>query len=109
MMFAKDEKLARKFNQSDYKELVAQAIITHGYTYTFVHHKGNRTIHAYLNENCIPICRNTAKSHCLKIHKREKQRHMASLSLLTRRICVTFDLWTSCVSHGFLSLTSKLH
>jgi len=47
-----------------------------------------------------------AKSHCLKNHKREKQKLMTSLSLLTSRICITSELWTSCVGHGFLSLTA---
>ena len=34
------------------------------------------------------------------------QRLMESLSLLTGRICLTSDLWTSCMSHGCLSLTA---
>lgn len=106
MMMAKDGKLARKFNRYEYKELVAQAIIKHGYTFTFFEHEGNRTIHIYLNEDCVPICRNTARSHCVKIHKREKQRLKESLGLLTSRICITSNLWTLCVGHCFLSLTA---
>jgi len=35
----KDEKLARKFDQSEYKELFAKAIIKLGYTNTFAHRK----------------------------------------------------------------------
>ena len=105
-MIAKDEKLVRKLSQFEYKELVVQAIIRYGYTFIFAEHEGTRTIHAYLNEDCLPISRNTAKSHCVKIHKHEKHRVMQSLSLLTSRICVTSDLWTSCVGHGFLSLTA---
>ena len=73
-MMAKDEKLARKFNQSEHKEFVASTIIRHGYT-----HEGNRTIYVYLNEYCVLISRNKAKSHYLKIHKCEKWRLMASL------------------------------
>jgi len=72
LMMAKDGQLARKFSRFEYKELVAQAIIRHSYTYTFGEHEGNRIIHVYLNENCVPISMNTAKSHCLKIHKRKK-------------------------------------
>ncbi|KAJ8435850.1 hypothetical protein Cgig2_029605 [Carnegiea gigantea] len=106
MMIAKDGKLARKFSQFEYKELVAQAIIGHGYTFTFAEHEGTRTIYVYLNEDCLLISWNTAKSHCVKIHKREKHRVMQSLSPLISRICVTFDLWTSCMGHGFLSLTA---
>ena len=55
LMMAKDGQLARKFSRFEYKGLVAQAIIRHGYTYTFAEHEGNRTIHVYLNENCVPI------------------------------------------------------
>ena len=72
MMMAKDGKLARKFNRFEYKELIAQAIIRHGHTYTFAKHEGTQTNHVYLNEDCVPISRNTAKSHCLKTHKCEK-------------------------------------
>jgi len=63
-------------------------------------------MHRYLNDDCVPLSRNTAKNHCLKIHKREKQRLPRSLSQLSCRICLTSDLWTSCVGHGFLSLTA---
>ena len=106
LMMAKDGQLVRKFSRFEYKKLVTQAIIRHGYTYTVAEHEGNQTIHVYLNENCVPISRNMAKSHSLKIHKREKQRLMTSLGVLTSRICITSDLWTSCVGHGFLSLTA---
>ncbi|KAJ8441774.1 hypothetical protein Cgig2_009020 [Carnegiea gigantea] len=47
MMMTKDGKLARKINRLEYKELVAQAIIRHGYPYTFVEHEGNCTIHNF--------------------------------------------------------------
>jgi len=61
MMMAKDEKLAKKFNRFKHKELVAHCIIRHGYTYIFVEHGGNRTIHVYLNEDCVPISTNVKK------------------------------------------------
>ncbi|XP_021750313.1 uncharacterized protein LOC110715997 [Chenopodium quinoa] len=37
------------FNQQVYRELVAKAIIKHGYAFSWVEHDGNRDIHAYLN------------------------------------------------------------
>jgi len=74
LIMTKDGKLARKFDRSEYKALVAVAIIRHGYTYTFVQHEGNRAIHRCLNDDCVPLSRNTAKNHCLKIYKCEKQR-----------------------------------
>jgi len=106
LMMTKDEKLARKFDRFEYKELVAKAIIRHGYTYIFIQHEGSRAIHVYLNDDCVPLFRSTKKNHCSKIHKREKQRITRLLSQLSSRICLTSDLWTSYVGHGFLSLTS---
>jgi len=106
LMMTEDGKLARKFDQSEYKKLVALVIIRHEYIYTFAQHEGNRAIHRYLNDDCVPLPRNIAKNHCLKIYKREKQRRTRSLSQLSSRICLTNDLWTSCVGHGFLSLTA---
>ncbi|CAL1400724.1 unnamed protein product [Linum trigynum] len=64
-----------------------------------------RMLMAYLNDDFKSFTRNTAKSHCLKIHKREKEKLEALLSGVPGRISLTCDLWTSCATEAYLCLT----
>ena len=57
-----------RFDPKIYHELVAKAIIMHGYNFFLVEHKGNRAIHAYFNNEVITITRNITKVDCLKLH-----------------------------------------
>ena len=86
----KDGKLVRKFNRFECKELVGQAnldMVTHIRLHSM---RENRTIHVYLNKDCVLVSGNTAKSHCLNIHKCEKRRLILSLSIVTSMILCDF-------------------
>ncbi|XVF45848.1 hypothetical protein PTKIN_Ptkin02bG0240000 [Pterospermum kingtungense] len=93
-------------DQHAYRELLAKAIIRHGYTFTWVEHEGNREVHAFLNKSVETISRNTIKGDCLKLHKKLKEKLKSDLKGLSSRICLTSDMWTSCTSRGFLCLTA---
>jgi len=43
----------------------------------------------------------------LRIFKREKIKLKGELHNITSRICLTFDLWTSCNIEGYISLTAQ--
>lgn len=94
------------FNQIVYRNLVAKAIIKHGYAFSWVEHDGNREIHAYLSDDVKFICRNTAKADCLKMHKTLKAQLKETLSKVSSRISLTCDMWTSCQTEGYLCLTA---
>ncbi|KAK9705574.1 hypothetical protein RND81_07G067300 [Saponaria officinalis] len=94
------------FNQNTYRELVAKAIIKHGYPFSWVEHEGNRDIHEFLCDDVKTICRNTAKADCLKLYLSLKDQLKDTLSNLPGRICLTSDLWTSCQTEGYLCLTA---
>jgi len=44
---------ATGFDPKIYRELVAKAIIMRGYSFSWIEHKGNRAIRAYLNNQVI--------------------------------------------------------
>lgn len=94
------------YDQQVYRELVAKAIIKHGYGFSWVEHEGNREIHEYLNNQVKSVCRNTAKSDCLKLHKKLKAQLKDTLHKNSGRISLTADMWTSCQTEGYLCLTA---
>ncbi|XVE72033.1 hypothetical protein DITRI_Ditri11bG0006200 [Diplodiscus trichospermus] len=59
-------------DQHAYRELVASAIIEHGYSFTWVEHRRNRNIHAFLNKSVETVSRNTIKADCMKLHRKLK-------------------------------------
>ncbi|KAH9622796.1 hypothetical protein KSS87_021221 [Heliosperma pusillum] len=94
------------FDQNVYRELVARAIIRHGYAFSWVEHDANRTVHTYLNSQVRTITRNTAKADCLKLHKSLMVELLHILKNVSGRICLTSDMWTSCQTEGYLCLTA---
>ncbi|KAH9608096.1 hypothetical protein KSS87_011035 [Heliosperma pusillum] len=51
----------KEIDQKLYRELLAEAIMKHGYSFSWVERVRNRKIHKYLNDNVQHISRNTAK------------------------------------------------
>ncbi|KAK9713847.1 hypothetical protein RND81_06G054700 [Saponaria officinalis] len=94
------------FDQMFYRELVARAIIKHGYAFSWVEHSANMLIHTYLNNQVKTITRNTAKADCLKLHKSLKADLVNILKHVPGRIFLTADMWTSCTTEGYLCLTA---
>ncbi|KAK9683288.1 hypothetical protein RND81_10G129200 [Saponaria officinalis] len=94
------------FNQKTYRELVAKAIIKHGYPFSWVEHEGNRDIHEFLCNDVKTICRNTAKADCIKLYLSLKDQLKDTLRNLPGRIYLTSDMWTSCQTEGYLCLTT---
>ena len=58
----------KRFEQKVYRDLLARAIIRHGYSFAWVEHEGNREILTCLDNEVRIITRNTAKADCLKLH-----------------------------------------
>ena len=71
----------------------------------YAEHEGTRNVHMFLNSDCKPISRNTTKNHVMKIHQREKKKLRELMSMVSGRICLTCDMWTSVVDQGYLSVT----
>jgi len=93
-------------DQKTYREKMSLAICRHNYAFNFVEHKGIRDIHSYLNSIARHISRNTAKSDILNLYAREKELLKAELALISSRVCLTSDMWTSLVSNGYMCVTA---
>ena len=97
---------SKKISQEVYREKVSFAIMRHNYPFLMVEHEGTREIHSYLNPDVKHISRNTAKADCLKLYKREKEKLKQQLENVPGRICLTTDVWQSCTTEGYISLTA---
>ncbi|KAF3632730.1 hypothetical protein FXO38_20066 [Capsicum annuum] len=91
-------------DQKTYREKISAAICRHNYPFKFVEHKGIRDIHSYLNPIVRHISRNTAKLDILNMYAREKELLKAELAMITSRVCLTSDMWSSLVSNGYMSV-----
>ncbi|KAM3309164.1 hypothetical protein P3S67_010908 [Capsicum chacoense] len=89
-------------DQKTYREKISAAICRHNYPFNFVEHKGIRDIHSYLNPIVRHISRNTAKSDILNMYAREKELLKAELAMITSRVCLKSDMWSSLVSNGYM-------
>ncbi|XP_074281702.1 zinc finger BED domain-containing protein DAYSLEEPER-like [Silene latifolia] len=85
------------------EELVASAIIRHGYPLSFfgMHKK----LHTFLNPNVPDISSEVSKANCLEIYEREKVKLKHALSTVPGRFCLTVDVWTDVQTIEYLCLT----
>ncbi|KAH9616707.1 hypothetical protein KSS87_014111 [Heliosperma pusillum] len=101
-----ETKITKEFDQNVYVELMAEAIMMHGYPFSIVEHRGLRRVHLYLNENVQTISRNSIKKVCLLKHVEFKEKIKQMLGALSSKICLTCDVWTACTSRAYLTLTA---
>ena len=79
-------------DQAMNREMVALAIVSHNYPFSFAEHENNRLLHCYLNLDVKTIFRNTAKSDVIKIYMREKENLKHDLKSITGRFCFSLVL-----------------
>ncbi|XVF81312.1 hypothetical protein PTKIN_Ptkin15bG0145800 [Pterospermum kingtungense] len=77
----------------------------HNLPLLFVGYSGIKEVFTYLCDYAISISRNTTRSDILKLHKREKAKLKLLLNETPSRIYLTYDLWTSVTTNGFICLT----
>ncbi|KAG4996950.1 hypothetical protein JHK84_027983 [Glycine max] len=82
------------------------SIIEHDLPIKFVEFRNIRQWLKYLNPDVIPISRNTTKVDVLKIHMREKEKLKELMVRIPSRISLTYDLWTTCTTKGYICLTA---
>ncbi len=96
----------KEIDQTVFRQLVAEAVIRHGYSFCWVEHEATRKLFKYLNDRVEPISRNTVKKDCLEVHLAVKGKIMHVLKEIPGRICLTSDMWTACTSQGYLCVTA---
>ncbi|KAL2921565.1 Zinc finger BED domain-containing protein RICESLEEPER 1 [Bienertia sinuspersici] len=95
-----------EFNADCFREMLAVAIVRHDLPFQFVEYDGIRKCLTYLNPAVKVISRNTIKADILKMYKREKEKIKEELTMVSGRIALTSDCWTSITTDGYISLTA---
>ena len=89
-----------------FRELMAVAVIKHGYPFTFVEHEETINFIKFLNVEASTISRNTLKSDEIKVYNKEREKLKSSFALLGGRICLTLDLWSSITTDEYMVITT---
>ncbi|KAL5550700.1 hypothetical protein UlMin_000876 [Ulmus minor] len=95
-----------QFDSNKFHELVMACIVMHDLPFQFVEWAGIRAIHQYLYPDVDTLTRNTAKADVLKAYQREKLKIKAMFEEVSVRVSLTSDLWSSCISDGYMCLTA---
>ncbi|XXG50881.1 hypothetical protein AAC387_Pa02g4780 [Persea americana] len=95
-----------KLDQEKFREMVAKAVIRHGYPFEFVEHEGFRDLCSFLNPDAKPISRNDAEADILKMYKKHKEKLHHLLQSVSSRICLTLEFWKSITTDYDICLTA---
>ncbi len=97
---------ANWYESKKFCELLSEAILMHDLPFQFVEWAGIRAIHQFLYPDVDTLTRNTAKADVLKAYQREKLKIKAMFEQVSGRVSLTSDLWSSCISDGYMCLTT---
>ncbi|KAL5550725.1 hypothetical protein UlMin_000901 [Ulmus minor] len=95
-----------QYDSNKFRELVMVCIVMHDLPFQFVEWAGIKAIHQYLYPDVDTLTRNTAKADVLKAYQREKLKIKAMFEEVSGRVSLTSDLWSSCISDGYMCLTA---
>jgi len=98
---------SRKVDQQIQREMLAEAIIKHNLSYSFVEYDGIRNWINYISPDVVMPCRNTEVADIRKMYIREKEKLKQELAKISNRVCLASDCWTSSTSEGYICLTAQ--
>nr|KYP48753.1 Putative AC transposase [Cajanus cajan] len=97
---------SRIIDQNVLNDMISMMIIEHDLPYSFVECKRFRELIEYLHPDVKIPSRRVATSNINKMYECEKEKLKLVLSKLPGRINLTSDVWTSCTTEGYISLTT---
>nr|KYP41911.1 Putative AC transposase [Cajanus cajan]KYP41915.1 Putative AC transposase [Cajanus cajan]KYP41917.1 Putative AC transposase [Cajanus cajan] len=97
---------SRKIDQMIFRELYCHLMIRHGFPFNFIESPVFKALITYLNPDENTFSKNTFKVDMWRIFIRDKARLKSELATIPNKICLTSDLWKSCNTEGFISLTT---
>jgi hypothetical protein len=81
-------------------------IIKHNLPLSFVEYDSVREMNRYLRSDVPLIFINTVKADLVTMHMLDKQKVKSLLNVCHGRISLTFDLWTSLTTDGYICFTA---
>nr|KYP61442.1 Putative AC transposase [Cajanus cajan] len=97
---------SRIIDQNVLNDMISMMIIEHDLPYSFIERKRFRELIQYLHPDAKIPSRRVATSNINKMYECEKEKLKLVLSKLPGRINLTSDVWTSCTTEGYISLTA---
>ncbi|KAL3646943.1 hypothetical protein CASFOL_009487 [Castilleja foliolosa] len=107
LMFDQAGKLrSRKIDNKVVRDIIAMAIIEHDLPFSFTEYRRIRELLKYINPEGKAYSRRTATVDVINMYETEKEKLKQVLARVPGRICLTSDVWTSCTTEGYISLTA---
>ncbi|WOL14748.1 zinc finger BED domain-containing protein RICESLEEPER 1-like isoform X2 [Canna indica] len=94
-----------RYDKEKIRDILAKMIIVHEYPFRMVEHAFFQLLMKTLNPKFESMSRVTVRADCMKIYALEKKKIKALLGSVDR-ISLTFDLWTSNQTIGYMCLTA---
>uniref|UniRef100_A0A0R0KPL8 HAT C-terminal dimerisation domain-containing protein n=1 Tax=Glycine max TaxID=3847 RepID=A0A0R0KPL8_SOYBN len=86
--------------------MISMMIIEHDLPFSFVEHRRFKELLQYLHPDVKVPSRHVATMNVNNLYESEKKKMKCMLSKVPSRISLTSDVWTSCTSEGYISLTA---
>ena len=97
---------SRKLDHKAYQDALSRCIIMHDIPFSYAKYEGVWAMNKVLNPDFKHISRNTAKANCLNVFLIEKTNLKSILANVLGRICLTFYVWTTVTTQGYMTVTA---
>ena len=97
---------SQKLYHKVYRDALSRCIIMHDLPFSYAEYEGVWVVNRVLNPDFKPISRNTAKTNCWDVFLSEKTKLKSILANIPGRICLTFDVWTTVTTQGYMAVTA---
>lgn len=95
------------FDQETSRNELVRMIVLHELPFCIVEYEGFRNFVQSLNPLFKPICRNTAKSDCMRLYDEQRSALHEVFKNCNGRVSLTADMWSSKQTLGHLCITRR--
>ncbi|XP_049933113.1 zinc finger BED domain-containing protein RICESLEEPER 2-like isoform X2 [Nymphaea colorata] len=97
----------QKFDMESIRKLMSKCVIAHELPFNLAEYKYHNKLLQACNHRFVPFSRRTMKREILSMYKIEKVRLEGFINDSTQRVSLTFDMWTSQQTLGYLCVTGQ--
>ncbi|XP_049934296.1 zinc finger BED domain-containing protein RICESLEEPER 2-like [Nymphaea colorata] len=96
-----------KFDMETIRKCMAKCTIMHGLPFSFAEYEYHNDLLKACNSRFVPFSRKTLTKEVQSMFKTEKMRYQGVLNNHVQRVSLTFDMWSSQQTLGYLCLTAQ--
>ncbi|XP_049935982.1 zinc finger BED domain-containing protein RICESLEEPER 1-like isoform X2 [Nymphaea colorata] len=97
----------QKFDMEFIRKLMSKCVIAHELSFNLAEYKYHNKLLQACNHKFVPFSRRTLKREIMSVYKAEKARLEGFINDSTQRVSLTFDMWTSQQTLGYLCVTGQ--